>query len=97
MIRIWLPIDRSDNDYSYENSAEFNWSDVEDEIIRTIGYITEHNEIEYLYTIASKGQDGYGFKRTQWGINQLIDGDMNPGLIKCFIISVKSHPKLTSI
>lgn len=97
MIRVWLPINKSDNEYSYENSAEFNWSDVEDEIIRSIGYITEHNEIEYLYTIASKGQDGYGFKRTQWSVNQLIDGDINPGVIKCLIISVISHPQLNSL
>ena len=97
MIRIWLPVDKSDLEYSYENSAAFNWSKIEDEVIRAIGYISEHHEIEYLYTIAAKGQDGYGFKRTQWSINQLIDGDVNPGVIKCLIISVISHPQLNSL
>jgi len=97
MIRIWLPVDKSDLEYSYENSAAFNWSKIEDEVIRAIGYISEHHEIEYLYTIAAKGQDGYGFKRTQWSVNQLIDNNMNLGSIKCLIISVKSHPKLTSL
>jgi hypothetical protein len=97
MIRIWLPINNSDNEYSYENSAAFDWSKIEDEVIRAIGYISEHHEIEYLYTIATKGQDGYGFKRTQWSIDQLIDGNINPGVIKCLIIYVKSHTQLTSL
>lgn len=88
-IRIWLPIYKTDTEYSYENSSAFNWSKVEDEVIRAIGYISEHHEIEYLYTIAAKGQDAYGFKRTEWSIDQLIDGNMNPGVIKCFLMSVK--------
>lgn len=95
MIRIWLPVNKSDTEYSYENSDSFDWSEIEDEIIRTIGYISEHHEIEYLYTIAAR--DGYGFKRTQWNINQLIDNNMNPGSIKCLIISITSHPQLTSL
>ena len=95
MIRIWLPVNKSDTEYSYENSDSFDWSEIEDEIIRTIGYISEHYEIEYLYTIAAR--DGYGFKRTQWNINQLIDNNMNPGSIKCLIISITSHPQLTSL
>ena len=97
MIRIWLPVDKSDSEYSYENSASFNWSKIEDEVIRAIGYISEHHEIEYLYTIATKSQDAYGFKRTQWSVNQLIDNNMNPGSIKCLIISVLSHPQLNSL
>lgn len=97
MIRIWLPVDKLDTEYSYENSADFNWSDIEDEVIRAIEYISEHNEIEYLYTISSKGQDGFGFKRTQWSIRQLLDSDMNPGLIKCLLIFTTAHPRLNSL
>lgn len=94
IIRIWLPISRTDNEYSYENSKDFNWSDVEDEIIRAIDYISEHNEINYLYTIASKGQDGLGFKRSQWNVSQLMGGTMNPGTIKSLLINITEHPKL---
>ena len=94
IIRIWLPINRTDNEYSYENSKDFNWSDVEDEIIRAIDYISEHNEINYLYTIASKGQDGFGFKRAQWNVSQLMGGTMNPGTIKSLLINVTEHPQL---
>jgi len=94
IIRIWLPINRTDNEYSYENSKDFNWSDIEDEIIRAIDYISEHNEINYLYTVASKGQDGLGFKRTQWNVSQLMGGTMNPGTIKSLLINVTEHPQL---
>lgn len=94
IIRIWLPINRTDNEYSYENSKDFNWSDIEDEIIRAIDYISEHNEINYLYTVASKGQDGLGFKRTQWNVSQLMGGTMNPGTIKSLLINITEHPKL---
>lgn len=94
IIRIWLPINRTDSEYSYENSKDFNWSDVEDEIIRAIDYISEHNEINYLYTIASKGQDGFGFKRAQWNVSQLMGGTMNPGTIKSLLINVTEHPQL---
>lgn len=101
MIRVWLPINKSDSDYSYENSKDFNWSDIEDEFVRGLDYITEHHEIEYLYTIASREQDGYGFKRMQWDFNKLIKdgtfGFANPGKIKCLMISVISHPQLTSL
>jgi len=94
MIRVWLPVNKTDTEYSYENSKDFNWSDIEDEIIRAIDYISEHNEINYLYTIASKGQDGLGFKRTQWDVGQLIEGTMNPGSIKSLLINITEHPKL---
>ncbi len=94
IIRIWKPIDKNGDFYSYENSANFDWQSIEDEIIRAIGYISEHNEINYLYTIASKSQDGFGFKRTQWSIGQLIEGTINPGSIKCLLINITEHPQL---
>ncbi len=100
-VRIWLPINKSDSDYSYENSKDFNWSDIEDEFVRGLDYITEHYEIEYLYTIASREQDGYGFKRMEWDFNKLIKdgtfGYANPGKIKCVFINLKPHPQLASI
>lgn len=87
-IRVWLPFNDTDRKYSFENSKDFKWSDVEDEIIRTVGYLSENFEIEYLYTISSQSTDGLGFKRTQWSVDDLIEGRINPGLIKCFLISV---------
>lgn len=88
-IRIWLPIDKTDTEYSYENSKDFNWSDIEDEIIRAIDYISEISELEYIYTIDSKSKDGFGYKRTQWSIDELMEGMTKPSNIKCFLMSVK--------
>lgn len=100
-VRIWLPINKSDNDYSYENSKDFNWSDIEDELVRGIYCITEHYEMKYLYTIASREQDGMGFKRMEWDCDALIKngtfGYANPGKIKCILINLVPHPQLKSI
>lgn len=100
-IRIWLPINKSDIDYSYENSKDFNWSDIEDELVRGIDYISEHHEIEYLYTISSREQDGHGFKRMHWDFRLLLKngtfGYANPGKIKCVLINIKPHPQLKSL
>ena len=96
LIRIWKPIDKSDSEYSYENSNDFNWSDVEDEIARTMNIIKEKCDFNYLYTIASRGQDGFGFNRTEWIIDNLITkgtfGYAGPGIIKCVSLCINYRP-----
>ncbi len=87
MIRIWLPVNKTDVEYSYENSTAFKWDNIQDEIIRTVNYLLENTEINYLYTIAANEQDGYGFKRTKWDINKVIEGSVNPGVIKSIVIN----------
>lgn len=100
-VRIWLPIDKSDTEYSYENSQDFNWIDIEDEIVRGIHYMVEHYDVEYLYTIASREQDGFGYKRMEWNVDLLLKngtfGFANPGKIKCIFINLIPHPELKSI
>ena len=98
-VRIWLPNNKSDNKYSYGNSKDFNWSDIEDELARGLHYITESYEVEYLYTIASADQDGskfkprHGFNRMEWDIENLMKngtfGYANPGIIKCVSLNLK--------
>ena len=54
-------------------------------------FVTESYEVEYLYTIASTIQDGYG--RMEWDIENLMKngtfGYANPGIIKCVALNLK--------
>lgn len=93
-IRIWLPVEKSNSEYSYSNTNDFNWQDVESDLVRALNHLVENYKIYYLYTIASKDQDGLGFKRTEWNVNYLLEngtfGTNNPGRIKSIMISVEA-------
>ncbi len=91
LTRIWKPQSIS-KEYSYENSQDFDWIDIEDDLARLVTMLNEQYNTVYFYTISSKDQDGLGFKRTEWNVDNLIKqgtfGYANPGKIKCVLFKI---------
>lgn len=87
-IRIWKPVNKTDRSYSYENSANFDWSLIEDEVRRAISMSNDKHQlqIKFIYTIENSFT-GSGYERTFWKKTDLDKG-LDVGGIKCFAMSV---------